>query len=129
MTVCMSIQLSNSSKMCRYVFLTNQRIETPSTWSHSIPDLADAEEAGATNYQALGCHWASKESSDVPEASGTSSASTATAAGATTATGTSGAATAETTNGAFTICMREQYTIAPVSFVVVVMGTSPAALT
>lgn len=90
--------------MSRYVFLSNQRVETPSTWSHSIPDLAEAEEAGATNFEALGCQWAAKEASDGPEASGTSSASTDTAAGAgagagdgaTTATATS---TAEKTNG------------------------------
>lgn len=77
--------------MCRYVFLTNQRVETPSTWANSQPDLAEAEEAGAANFKSLGCQWASVDVMDGQEASAASSASTDTAAGATTATATSGA--------------------------------------
>ena len=88
----------------RYVFLTNQRVDTPSTWSHSYPDLSEAEEAGATNYHTLGCQFAPKASSNGEDASAASSTSTATAAdaGATAATATSGVA-AETTNGAKSI--------------------------
>lgn len=71
--------------VCRSVFLTNQRVETPSTWGHVMPNFADAEKAGVENYAALGCQWAP---GGAPAQSGES---TSTAAPANGSNGTVGA--------------------------------------
>lgn len=74
--------------VCRSAFLTNQRVETPSTWGHVMPNFADAEKAGVQHYSRLGCMWAPGGG---PAPSGDSTSTAAPATNGTNGTATDGA--------------------------------------
>jgi hypothetical protein len=71
------LHLMNHMHTCRHAFLSNQKVQTPSTWGYRLVELIEAESAGIDNYDALGCRWAPQASG--PTASGTSADSSSTA--------------------------------------------------
>jgi hypothetical protein len=77
---------------CRHAFLSNQKVQTQSTWGYRLVELIEAESAGVNNYSTFGCRWAPQASSPTPSGASGNSTSTACRENGGSRTGPSGGA-------------------------------------